>query len=90
MSGRKDRFFQMRVDERFLQRLDDLRRAEPDLPSRTEMARRLIEIVFELAESELSSRKEAKVKPAGSLGLLRELEQLLIKGQFGPTTDVPR
>jgi hypothetical protein len=49
MNARKDKFFQMRVDEQFLQRLDDFRRAAPDLPTRTEMARRLIEMAFDLA-----------------------------------------
>ncbi len=39
----KSKFFQMRVDEAFLRRLDDARRVEPDLPSRTVMVRRLIE-----------------------------------------------
>jgi hypothetical protein len=34
---------QMRVSTGFLRDLDDLRRVEPDLPSRTEMIRRLVE-----------------------------------------------
>jgi hypothetical protein len=33
----------IRLDERHLQILDDLRRVEPDIPTRSEMARRLIE-----------------------------------------------
>jgi hypothetical protein len=55
MNAKKDKFFQMRVDEQFLQRLDDFRRAAPDLPSRTEMARRLIEAAFELADKDPQS-----------------------------------
>jgi hypothetical protein len=34
---------QMRVDDDFLAMLDGLRKAEPDLPNRTEMIRRLVE-----------------------------------------------
>jgi hypothetical protein len=34
---------QMRVSVEFLKGLDDLRRAEMDLPSRTEMIRRLVD-----------------------------------------------
>ncbi len=37
-----DCFFQMRVSEDFLRKLDDARRAEPDLPSRSKLARRLL------------------------------------------------
>jgi hypothetical protein len=55
MNAKKDKFFQMRVDEHFLQRLDDFRRTAPDLPSRTEMARRLIEAAFELADKDPQS-----------------------------------
>jgi hypothetical protein len=54
MSTRRDKFFQMRVDEHFLKRLDNLRRREPDLPSRTEMARRLIEGAFARSEVDVS------------------------------------
>ena len=35
--------FQMRVSQGFLKIVDELRRAEPDLPSRAEMIRRAIE-----------------------------------------------
>jgi hypothetical protein len=38
----RTRFFQMRVTDDDLQYLDDMRREEPDLPSRTEMARRIL------------------------------------------------
>ncbi len=36
-------FFQMRVSDDFLHRLDEMRRTEPDLPSRSALARRLLE-----------------------------------------------
>jgi hypothetical protein len=52
MTTKRDKFFQMRVDEHFLRRLDNLRRVEPDLPSRTEMARRLMELAFERSEAD--------------------------------------
>jgi hypothetical protein len=68
MNARKDRIFQMRVDEKFLQRLDDFRRATPDLPTRTEMARRLIEMAFDLAEK----HQDSIAAPA-----LRELHGLM-------------
>jgi hypothetical protein len=42
-SGRiQDRPFQMRVSEEFLRTLDDWRRKQPDLPSRAESIRRLV------------------------------------------------
>jgi metal-responsive CopG/Arc/MetJ family transcriptional regulator len=39
----QDTILHMRVAEEIRAKLDDLRRAEPDLPSRSEMVRRLIE-----------------------------------------------
>jgi hypothetical protein len=50
MSTKRDKFFQMRVDDGLLGRLDNLRRARADLPSRTEMVRRLIEEASEESE----------------------------------------
>ncbi len=38
----QDRPFQMRVTEDFLRMIDDWRRKQPDLPSRTEAIRRLV------------------------------------------------
>lgn len=38
---------QMRVSAEFLAKLDDLRRQERDIPSRTEMMRRLVERPWE-------------------------------------------
>lgn len=38
--------FSMRADAEFLRRLDELRRREPDLPSRAEMVRRLVDAAF--------------------------------------------
>jgi len=41
--GPQDRPFQMRVSEAFLRSLDDWRRQQADLPSRTEAVRRLVQ-----------------------------------------------
>ena len=38
-----DRVFQMRVSDAFLASLDEWRRGQPDLPSRAEAVRRLVE-----------------------------------------------
>ena len=39
----KDKTFQMRVSEDFLRKLDAWRRTQPDLPSRAEAIRRLVD-----------------------------------------------
>jgi hypothetical protein len=39
-----DRTFQMRVTDDFLRQIDDWRRVQPDLPSRSEAIRRLTEL----------------------------------------------
>jgi hypothetical protein len=39
-----DKLFQMRTTAEFLRRVDDWRRAQEDLPSRTEAIRRLVEL----------------------------------------------
>lgn len=39
----QDTILHMRIAEEIRAKLDDLRRIEPDLPSRSEMVRRLIE-----------------------------------------------
>lgn len=38
----KDAILHMRIEDDLKQSIDDLRRAEPDLPNRSEMVRRLI------------------------------------------------
>jgi hypothetical protein len=43
----QDRALQMRVSEQFLRTIDDWRRKQPDLPSRTEAIRRLVEKAIE-------------------------------------------
>jgi hypothetical protein len=43
MALKNDRQLQMRVSADFLRTIDDWRRKQPDLPSRTEAIRRLIE-----------------------------------------------
>lgn len=42
--GRKqDRLVQMRLSEEFITKIDEWRRHQPDLPSRTEAVRRMVE-----------------------------------------------
>jgi hypothetical protein len=43
----QDTFLHMRIAEEVKLMLDDLRKGEPDLPSRSEMVRRLIERAHE-------------------------------------------
>lgn len=81
MNAKKDKFFQMRVDEQFLQRLDNFRRAAPDLPSRTEMARRLIEMAFDVADKQQGST----AAPA-----LRELHGLMSAPRRGVARPEPK
>ena len=38
--------FQMRASEEFLARIDDWRRVQPDIPSRAEAIRRLVELAL--------------------------------------------
>lgn len=42
----KDQLLQIRADIKFVEKLDDWRRAQPDLPSRAEAIRRLVEIAL--------------------------------------------
>jgi metal-responsive CopG/Arc/MetJ family transcriptional regulator len=42
-----DRPFQMRASAEFLAKVDDWRRKQPDLPSRAEAIRRLVEIALQ-------------------------------------------
>ena len=44
----QDRPFQMRLSNEFLQRLDEWRRKQPDLPSRAESIRRLTTAMLQI------------------------------------------
>lgn len=44
-----DKIFQMRATEEFLRRIDDWRRSQPELPSRAEAIRRLVELGLKTA-----------------------------------------
>lgn len=46
----KDRSFQMRVDDEWLERVDDWRRQQKDLPPRAEAIRRLVAKALEMGE----------------------------------------
>jgi hypothetical protein len=41
-----DKQFQMRASDEFLTKVDDWRRAQPDIPGRAEAIRRLVEIAL--------------------------------------------
>ena len=45
-----DRMIQMRVNDEFVRRIDDWRRKQPELPSRSEALRRLIELGLQVAQ----------------------------------------
>src|SRR5437870_11600247 len=72
--ARKDRFFQMRVDEDFLSSVDDIRREEPDLPSRARMARRLIELAC--AATELQQLLKSGSRDASGIAFGEVMERL--------------
>jgi metal-responsive CopG/Arc/MetJ family transcriptional regulator len=46
------RTFQMRVDDEFLRQLDDWRRLQPEIPSRAEAIRRLVQEAMERTREE--------------------------------------
>jgi hypothetical protein len=52
-----DRQLQMRVTEDFVRKIDDWRRKQPDLPSRTEAIRRLVEFGL---EAEATPKKKTR------------------------------
>jgi hypothetical protein len=49
----------IRVDEEFLKRLDDWRREQPDLPTRTEALRRIADQVLAAAPPKRAKRRGA-------------------------------
>ena len=50
MNEAKSKLFQVRVDDSFVGMLDDIRRSEPDLPTRAEMLRRLVARTHEVGK----------------------------------------
>ena len=57
----QDRPFQMRLSNEFLERLDEWRRRQPDLPSRAESIRRLTTAMLQILEKD-PDNKGAKPK----------------------------
>jgi Arc/MetJ-type ribon-helix-helix transcriptional regulator len=47
MATRKDNLIQIRCDDAFVQMIDDWRRQQPELPSRAEAIRRLVQEAME-------------------------------------------
>ena len=56
----QDRPFQMRLSNEFLERLDEWRRKQPDLPSRAESIRRLTTTMLQILDK---ARDEKVAKP---------------------------
>lgn len=50
LNGERTTFFQLRVDPGFTDRLNEVIRAERDLPSKSEMLRRLVERAYRQVE----------------------------------------
>jgi len=46
----QDRLFQMRLSNEFLERVDEWRRKQPDLPSRAESIRRLTNAMLQMLD----------------------------------------
>src|SRR5215203_3352269 len=61
MTESNEKQFQMRVSEQFLRTIDDWRRKQPDLPSRAEAVRRLV-------DAGLSQSQPRPAKRAGRKG----------------------
>jgi hypothetical protein len=59
MAEQNDKVFQMRVSEGFLRRLDDWRREQPDIPSRADSIRKLVDLAL---GSERPRREAATMK----------------------------
>ena len=57
----QDRPFQMRLSNEFLERLDEWRRRQPDVPSRAESIRRLTTAMLQILEKD-PDNKGAKPK----------------------------
>jgi|HubBroStandDraft_4_1064222.scaffolds.fasta_scaffold1283362_1 hypothetical protein len=66
-----DRVFQMRASEEFLRQIDDWRREQPDLPSRAEAIRRLIEAGLKTTQVSHSGGGNPGPAPRGKLGASR-------------------
>jgi len=66
MALANDKVFQMRVSEDFLRNLDDWRRAQADLPGRSEAIRRLVEFAIAVESPLQRVRFDS---PANTLGL---------------------
>jgi hypothetical protein len=52
----QDRPFQMRLSGEFLERLDEWRRKQPDLPSRAEAIRRLTTAMLQILDNDIGEK----------------------------------
>jgi ribosome-binding protein aMBF1 (putative translation factor) len=64
----QDRLFQMRLSEEFLERLDEWRRKQPDLPSRAETIRRLTTAMLQILDKDPGeTRYSSQIRAARAL-----------------------
>ena len=59
MADKKDQSFQMRVDQPFLDQLDEWRRKQSDIPSRAEAIRRLVALALKSEKALASNEKSS-------------------------------
>jgi hypothetical protein len=63
-----DKVFQMRATDEFLRRIDDWRRRRPELPSRAEAIRRLIEAGLRAEAAPVSETTAPTLEQTGGAG----------------------
>ena len=63
-----DKVFQMRATDEFLRRIDDWRRQQPELPSRAEAIRRLIEAGLRAEVAPAAKITPRTLEPTGGAG----------------------
>ena len=59
MALEHDKLFQMRASAEWLRRVDDWRRTQPDIPSRAEAIRRLVDAGLQASEAQKMPQRKA-------------------------------
>jgi hypothetical protein len=72
--AKKPERFEMRFDVNMIERIDDWRRKQPDLPSRTAAIRHLIEVGLAVAQPQQKTSKKAASKASEMAG--QEIDRL--------------
>jgi ribosome-binding protein aMBF1 (putative translation factor) len=73
----QDRLFQMRLSEEFLERLDEWRGKQPDLPSRAEAVRRLTSAMLQILNTDPGEKGKPKKGKASYSSRIRAARALL-------------